>query len=97
MIPPSDQAQGVVRLGWFDRGVGNPSCTYSGAENTSQKALNSAQNLENKGLEIFLPPRSMILKVVRSKILETLELSCGSTAFAFTGIGRLQRLERAGG
>jgi hypothetical protein len=33
-----------------------------------------AQNLENKGPEFFLPSRSMVLKVVRGKILETLEL-----------------------
>jgi hypothetical protein len=39
-----------------------------------KKLLVSAQNLENKGVEIFLPPRSMVLKVVRGKILETLEL-----------------------
>jgi hypothetical protein len=39
-----------------------------------KKLLVSAQNLENKGVEIFLPPRSMVLKLVRGKILETLEL-----------------------
>ena len=33
------------------------------------------QNLENKGVEISLPPRSMVLKVVRGKILETWELA----------------------
>jgi hypothetical protein len=45
-----------------------------------KKTLVSAQNLENKGTEIFLPPRSMVLKVVTGKILETLELSWGLTA-----------------
>ncbi len=48
-----------------------------------KKTLNSAQNLENKRSEIFLPARSMVLKEVRGKILETLELAwcpiaCGS-------------------
>jgi hypothetical protein len=49
-------------------------CTDFGAENTSKKSLDSAQNPENKGPEILRPPRSMVLKVVRGKILETLEL-----------------------
>ena len=40
-----------------------------------KKTLASLQNIENKGPEIFLPPRSMVLKVVRGKILETLELA----------------------
>jgi hypothetical protein len=39
-----------------------------------KKTLSFVQNLENKGPEFFLPPRSMVLKVVRGKILETLEL-----------------------
>jgi hypothetical protein len=34
-----------------------------------------AQNLENKRSEISLPARSMVLKVVTGKILETLELA----------------------
>jgi hypothetical protein len=51
----------------------------------------TSQNLENKGPEIFLPPRSMVLKVVRGKILETLELSWGSAAFVFTRIDRLPK------
>jgi hypothetical protein len=34
-----------------------------------KKTLISVQNPENKGPEIFLPPRSMVLKVVRGKIL----------------------------
>jgi len=42
-----------------------------------KKTLRLAQNLENKGPEIFPPPRSMVLKVVRGKILETLELARG--------------------
>ena len=52
---------------------------WNGAESLrshDKKTLVSAQNLENKGPEIFLPPRSMVLKVVRGKILETLELGC---------------------
>ena len=39
-----------------------------------KKTLIFAQNLENKGPGFFLPPRSMVLKVVTGKILETLEL-----------------------
>jgi hypothetical protein len=45
-----------------------------------KKKLVSAQNLENKGTGIFLPPRPMVLKVVTGKILETLKLSWGLTA-----------------
>jgi hypothetical protein len=56
------------------RSIEGESCTYYGAENISKKTLVSAQNMENKGPEIFLPPRSMVLKVVRGKTLETLEL-----------------------
>ena len=44
-----------------------------------KKTLRFPQNLENKGLEFFCPARSMILKVVRGKILETLELHGLST------------------
>src|SRR5579872_4356102 len=36
-----------------------------------------SQNIESKGVDFFLPPRSMVLKVVRGKILET----CGLTRF----------------
>jgi hypothetical protein len=39
-----------------------------------KKTLCSAQNLENKGPGFFLPPRSMVLNVVRGKIFKTLEL-----------------------
>ena len=39
-----------------------------------KKTLNFPQNIENKEPGFFLPPRSMVLKVVRGKILETLEL-----------------------
>jgi hypothetical protein len=56
------------------RFIEGESCTYYSAKNTPKKTLVFAQNLENKGLEIFPPPRSMVLKVVRGKILETLEL-----------------------
>src|SRR5579863_6200388 len=59
-------------------------CTNHGAENTSKKTLDSVQNIENKRSEIFLPPRSMVLKVVRGKILETLELRCLALACGFT-------------
>jgi hypothetical protein len=41
---------------------------------SNKKSVDTAQNLENKRPEIFLPARSMVLKVVRGKILETLEL-----------------------
>jgi hypothetical protein len=43
-------------------------CTYSGAEFLAKKSLSSAQNLENKGSDFFLPCRSMVLKVVTGKI-----------------------------
>jgi hypothetical protein len=33
-----------------------------------KKLSTSAQNLENKGTEIFLTPRSMVLKVVIGRI-----------------------------
>jgi hypothetical protein len=39
-----------------------------------KKTLDTAQNLENKQSGIFLPAKSMVLKVVTGKILETLEL-----------------------
>jgi hypothetical protein len=45
-----------------------------------KKTLIFSQNLENKGPEIFPPARSMVLKVVRGKILETLELWCSPKA-----------------
>jgi hypothetical protein len=43
-------------------------CTIIGAEFNRKKLSLSAQNIENKGTEIFLPPRSMVLKVVTGKI-----------------------------
>jgi hypothetical protein len=52
-----------------------------------------AQNIENKGPEIFVPPRSMVLKVVTGKILETLELSWQPTAFVLTSIDRVPAFE----
>jgi hypothetical protein len=52
-------------------------CTYSSAEFLSKKSLNFAQNLENKGPAIFLPRRSMVLKVVTGKIFKTLGLARG--------------------
>jgi|SRR5580692_45272 hypothetical protein len=51
-------------------------CTHSGAEFPSKKRSVLTQNPENKGPEIFLPRRSMVLKVVRGKIFTTLELAC---------------------
>jgi hypothetical protein len=65
------------RVGLFPHGPKDLGfhCTYFGAENPSKKTLSSPQNLENKGLEFFLPARSMVLKVVTGKILKTLELS----------------------
>ena len=53
----------------------SPHCTHSGARFPSKKTLISAQNLENKRLEFFLPARSMVLKVVTGKIFKTWELS----------------------
>ena len=52
----------------------NRSAALSACPN--EKTLDTAQNLENKQPGIFLPARSMVLKVVRGKILETLGLSC---------------------
>src|SRR5579863_9611706 len=70
----------------------------------SKKTLVSAQNIENKGPEIFLPPRSMVLKVVRGKILETLELASFPVARRFVlapraggAVGRTQRVSVPGG
>ena len=40
-----------------------------------KKTLSSAQNIENKGPDFFLPSRSMVLKVVTGKIFKTLGLS----------------------
>src|ERR1700686_2556326 len=55
----------------FPRSLGRPPlCTYYGAESTSKKTLISAQNPENKGPVFFLPPRSMVLKVVTAKSWE---------------------------
>jgi hypothetical protein len=42
---------------------------------SNKKSVDTAQNIENKRPEIFLPRRSMVLKVVRGKILEKLELA----------------------
>jgi hypothetical protein len=42
---------------------------------SNKKTLVSAQNIENKRSGKILPPRSMVIKVVRGKILGTLELS----------------------
>jgi hypothetical protein len=56
----------------------NRSAAFSAC--TNEKTLDTAQNLENKQPGIFLPARSMVLKVVRGKILETLGLSCLSAA-----------------
>jgi len=50
-------------------------CTNFGAILSSKKTLYSAQNIENKGSEFFLPSRSMVLKVVTGKIFKTLGLS----------------------
>ena len=63
-----------ARSGTATGGKPSPNCPIFGATSPSKKTLVFAQNLENKGPEIFLPPRSMVLKVVRGKILETLEL-----------------------
>jgi hypothetical protein len=58
-----------------------------------KKTLNFPQNLENKEPGFFPPRRSMVLKVVRGKILETLELSWRSTAPALMRIGWASALE----
>jgi hypothetical protein len=53
----------------WDSSNQKPLWLESSNETTSQeKTLGSGQNLENKGPEIFLPPRSMVLKVVTGKI-----------------------------
>jgi hypothetical protein len=66
-----------------DRFLRASSCTLYGAEFPSKKLSLLRQNLENKGPEIFLPLRSMVLKGVRGKILETLELYRASRARGF--------------
>ena len=48
-----------------------------------KKTLVSSQNLENKGRKFFRPDRSMVLKVVRGKILETFKLACFPAARTF--------------
>jgi hypothetical protein len=45
-----------------------------------KKTLILPQDIENKGSAKISPPRSMVLKVVTGKILETLELAPGLTA-----------------
>jgi hypothetical protein len=52
----------------------SPICPNRGAFFPSKKISLFPQNLENKGMGIFLPPRSMVLKVVTGKILGTLKL-----------------------
>jgi hypothetical protein len=56
--------------GWPLPGTTLSSCAYW----SNKKSVDTAQNLENKRPKTFLPRRSMVLKVVRGKILETLEL-----------------------
>jgi len=55
-----------------------------GGPATSKKTLIFPQNLENKEPGFFPPRRSMVLKVVRGKILETLELSWFQGSFSNT-------------
>jgi hypothetical protein len=73
------RVEGGAGSKWFafiKMGLGDPDWNRAeGLRSTIKKLLVSAQNLENKGPEIFLPPRSMVLKIVRGKILETLELA----------------------
>ena len=61
--------RGCLRNAAFDS-----ECTIFGASFPRKKSLFSAQNIENKRPDILLPRRSMVLKVVRGKILGTLEL-----------------------
>jgi hypothetical protein len=56
-----------------------------------KKTLVSAQNPENKGSTFFLPARSMVLKVVTGKILETLELWRSSERPEAATVGRLSK------
>jgi hypothetical protein len=57
-----------------------------------KKTLSLAQNLENKEPEFFLPPGSMVLKVVTGKIFKTLELARGPIACG----SHFETAERAG-
>jgi hypothetical protein len=84
-------------LGWprFER------CGESAVHD--KKTLVSSQNLENKRPYFFRPARSMVLKVVRGKILETLELACFHAARRCAlpsnvrgATGRAQRLSGPG-
>jgi hypothetical protein len=70
--------------------------TYPGACWSNKKSVDTAQNLENKRPEIFLPARSMVLKVVRGKILETLELRSPHASDSFRARS-FAPLEKAGG
>jgi hypothetical protein len=67
--------EGLGRPDWASGRGSRLRCTLFGAEYSSKKIAVLAQNLENKGVKFFLPPRSMVLKVVRGKILETWELA----------------------
>jgi hypothetical protein len=58
----------------------------------SKKTLSFSQNIENKGMEFPLPPRSMVLKVVTGRILKTWKLrrcptACGSVVERRGGTG----------
>src|SRR5271165_6203582 len=65
------------------------------ARTASKKTLYSAQNLENKRSEFFLPSRSMVLKVVTGKILETWELRwIPAVAVPFGNCGQINRLSK---
>jgi len=68
--------------------VGQPPVPILG-QSVLKKTLDSAQNLENKRLGIFLPPRSMVLKVVAGKILETNGLWMGEGILHTSDIGLL--------
>ena len=70
-------------------------CTHFGAEVPSKKTLSSAQNIENKGSDFFLPSRSMVLKVVTGKIFKTLGLSCQSVIGFPMVVGGFQRFGTA--
>src|SRR5208282_5104690 len=50
-------------------------CPSEGGTDPSKHHDRNPLNFQNKGPEILVPPRSMVLKVVRGTILETLELS----------------------
>ena len=81
MLHVSDKVEvDVTAVGKLQEQERHPELPGRLALYVQKKDLSCAQNLENKGPEIFLPPRSMVLKVVRGKIFKTWKLRSFSAA-----------------